>query len=32
MLGMSLEIGGYFSLELNQKRKNLFHSGGYIFE
>ena len=28
MLGMSSEIGGYFSLELNQREKNSFHSGG----
>lgn len=30
MLGMSSEIGGYFSLELNQREKNSFHSGGII--
>ena len=26
MLGMSSEIGGYFSLELNQREKNCKHS------
>lgn len=32
MLGMSSEIGGYFSLELNQREKKLIPFGWYIFE